>query len=239
MAYNNGPRIITDGLILCLDAGNNKSYPGSGTAWRDLSGNNNSGTLINSPVYNTANSGLLNFDGIEDYATIPSISSTIAGFSISLWINASRWALSSCPCPNRSGIVDWSTGYWNYTSIISGPSGPDFVIYNQSTSPVGSSITFNASSTNVWYYLVATFGPSGVSNSLKTYVNGILINSSTLTGQGGEFTVTASPIIAAYNRHCGYCYLEAKIPQIKFYNRPLTPQEILQNFNATRGRFGI
>jgi hypothetical protein len=63
MAIFNNPRIITDGLVLALDAGNPKSYPGSGTAWTDLSGNGNTGTLVNGTGYNSGNGGSLVFDG--------------------------------------------------------------------------------------------------------------------------------------------------------------------------------
>jgi hypothetical protein len=235
ISYN--PAIVTSGLVLCLDAANPKSYPGSGTTWTDLSGRGNNGTLVNGVGYNSSNLGSLSFDGVNDYSNLPSISSTNDGFSIALWINSSRWALPSCPCPNTSGIIDWSTGFWNYVSIFSNTSGPFFVIYNQSTSPVGVSLSFNAPSLNTWYYLVATFGPSGVGNFLRTYRNGILQNSGSLSGQGGVFTITASPSLGAYNRHCGMCYQQANIPQVSIYNRALTASEIQQNFNATKSRF--
>ena len=70
MAYSNGPKIVTDGLVLCLDAANSKSYPGTGTAWNDLSGNGNNGTLINGVGYNSNNGVSLVFDGVNDYANI-------------------------------------------------------------------------------------------------------------------------------------------------------------------------
>ena len=66
MPNNYGPRIVTDGLVLCLDAGNSKSYPGSGTAWNDLSRNGNNGTL-NGPTFNSADRGSIVFDGTNDY----------------------------------------------------------------------------------------------------------------------------------------------------------------------------
>ena len=51
MSYSNGPRIATDGLVLCLDAGNSKRYSGSGTTWNDLSGNGKNGTINGNPVF--------------------------------------------------------------------------------------------------------------------------------------------------------------------------------------------
>ena len=71
MAYRNGPKIVTDGLVLCLDAAIGKSYPGSGTSWTDLSGNGNNGTLQNTPTFNSANGGSLIFDAANDVVSLP------------------------------------------------------------------------------------------------------------------------------------------------------------------------
>lgn len=65
-----GPNIVTDGLVLYLDAANTKSYPGSGTTWNDLSGNGNNGTLINGYIFNSIGNGNLVFDGSNDYVNI-------------------------------------------------------------------------------------------------------------------------------------------------------------------------
>ena len=90
IAYN--PKIVTDGLVLCLDAANPKSYPGSGTTWYDLSGNGNHGTLINGPTYNSDNKGSIVFDGIDDYVsfTNPLNQSQLnQAWTIQGWINIS------------------------------------------------------------------------------------------------------------------------------------------------------
>lgn len=237
MSIQGNPLIIHDSsLVLHLDAANPKSYIGSGTNWADLANNNNA--TLNGATFDGSSNGNIFFDGINDYGSLPTISSTSNGFSISMWINASRWALPSCPCANISGIVDWSTGYWNYAAIYASTTGPAFVIYNQSTSPVGASVGFGSTNLNTWYYLVSTFGPS-TNGILKSYNNGVFISQISLPGNNGQFTVTAAPSIAAYNRHCGNCYLEAKISQLSFYDRPLSNDEVLQNYNATRTRFGL
>ena len=89
MGLAHSPRIVTDGLVLCLDAGNTKSYPGSGTTWTDLSGNGNTGTLTNGVGYSGDNLGSLSFDGVNDFT------STITGedfnfgtgdFTIECWV---------------------------------------------------------------------------------------------------------------------------------------------------------
>jgi hypothetical protein len=76
MSYYNGPKAVTDGLTVCLDAANTKSYPGSGTAWYDLTGNGYTGTLSNGAVYGSGNGGYISVDGVDDYILIGPVSNT-------------------------------------------------------------------------------------------------------------------------------------------------------------------
>ena len=73
MAFNYSPNIITDGLVLYLDAANTKSYPGSGTTWRDLSKSQLNGTLTNGPTFNSSNGGSIVFDGVDDYVNLGNV----------------------------------------------------------------------------------------------------------------------------------------------------------------------
>jgi hypothetical protein len=82
-----GPNIVKNGLVLWLDAANTKSYPGSGTTWTDMSGNNNSGSLVNGPSYNNQFLGSVSFDGADDYMTIANITNSTSGFTWDFWIN--------------------------------------------------------------------------------------------------------------------------------------------------------
>ena len=89
MSIHYSPTTVTSGLVLCLDAGNAKSYPGSGTVWTDLSGNGNTGTLINGPTYNSANGGSIVFDGVNDYANIGvgrGVNQFSGNFAVSVWV---------------------------------------------------------------------------------------------------------------------------------------------------------
>jgi hypothetical protein len=94
VAYNTS--IVTNGLVLALDAANTKSYPGSGTTWTDLSGNNNTGTLTNTPTYSSANSGSIVFNGTNNNATVNSNATIPTGASartVSIWFltNTTTW----------------------------------------------------------------------------------------------------------------------------------------------------
>jgi len=84
MGLSHSPRIVTNGLVLCLDAGNRQSYPGSGTTWTDLSGNGKNGTLTNGPTYTSANVGAIVFDGVDDYVSC-SASNILNNFSYDIW----------------------------------------------------------------------------------------------------------------------------------------------------------
>ena len=85
VSYNSS--IVTNGLVLCLDAGNPRSYPGSGTAWYDVSGNNKTGTLVNGPSYNSSNGGSFVFDGVDDYVNVNNfnVSHGTSNFTYSCW----------------------------------------------------------------------------------------------------------------------------------------------------------
>jgi hypothetical protein len=101
MASIGGPNIVTDGLVLALDAANTKSYPGSGTVWKDLSGNGNNGTLINGPTFDTGNLGSIEFDGVDDWTSFGNILNTgTSDFTISAWVKSTSTATG-----NNNGIV--------------------------------------------------------------------------------------------------------------------------------------
>lgn len=77
-----------NGLVLCLDAGNTKSYPGSGTTWTDLSGRGNTGTLTNGPTYSSANGGSIVFDGTNDYVSTNYTQTSVTGYTIDVWFKS-------------------------------------------------------------------------------------------------------------------------------------------------------
>jgi len=100
-----GPKIVTSGLVLCLDAANKRSYPGTGTTWTDLSGNSNNGTLINGPTFNAGNQGGIVFDGTNDYISIGSqniVGTGTSPFSVELCIyNTKNWGVGQYTMPFR------------------------------------------------------------------------------------------------------------------------------------------
>jgi len=114
-----GPNISTSGLVLALDAANTKSYPGSGTTWTDMSGNNNNGTLTNGPTFNSANGGSIVFDGSNDFVTLGNqsvLGFTNGIFSVEAWVYIPNSWTAGSQYPNlisKGATAGWDTDGWS------------------------------------------------------------------------------------------------------------------------------
>ena len=111
MATDYNPSIVTDGLVLCVDAANTKSYPGSGTTWTDISSKGNNGTLTNGPTFSSGNGGAIVFDGTNDYVDFGSQVANLSTSTISFWIklqnNDSRnYVIQSYTANSNNGAMD-------------------------------------------------------------------------------------------------------------------------------------
>ena len=229
MATHYNSKIITDGLILCLDAANSKSYPGSGTTWTDLSGNGNTGTLVNGVGYSASNGGALSFDGSNDYVDcgdreifkIPSQLTLEAFFNISTYVN---W----------SGIIGKSNSGKGVYMMHLSASAPRIRFSYNSVSPWTVNIVDGnyALTTNQWLHSVIVYDGSNV----NFYINGSLdktqnIGSITFdTGAGYSVTLGQDP--PGSNE-----FFNGRISNAKIYNRALSAAEISQNYNALKSRY--
>lgn len=226
MASIGGPNIIEDGLVLYLDATNTRSYPGSGTTWNDLSGNSNNGTLVNGPTFNNSNNGSIVFDGVNDYVD--------CGNNAILNLNQHSICFWFFPKENAVKEVIYKA------RTASSSPGP-YEIY-QAGNRINYRLNFNSTpnttqsgtillTLNTWHYICATYD----NITAKTYINNVLdINAAfttVLTNSTGVLN------IGAYT-DARYPML-ANITQVSIYNRALTADEILQNYNATKSRFGL
>jgi len=223
MAVGYNPRIVTDGLVLAFDAGNTKSYPGSGTTWSDISGKGNNGTLTNGPTYNS-NDGALVFDGSNDEIDCGSSDDFAFGtgdFTIEFWCNpdvlGTKGIISISPDGSFSS-TNWQFRYnsskvrWIYSSTAN--------ITSSSTVSVGE-----------WTHVVTT--RSGT--ALTLYINAV----SEATGTSSANLSDNGTLRIGRNRD-GSAHFDGKISNVKLYKgKGLTASEVLQNFNATRGRYGI
>jgi hypothetical protein len=222
MALSHSPSIVMNGLVLCLDAANRKSYPTSGTTWTDLSGRGNTGTLTNGPTYSSTNGGSIVFDGVNDYVDTSAIISSGSFFTISSWVY----------------LVSGAGQYPMIASVKSGVTAL-FGIKVGSNSAIGFNLYLSSSvqtsnntapSINTWYNAVAVFD-----GTAKVYVNSVLLSQS-VSGSSGGFT---QGIWIGNGAPGNNSYWKGNIAQISVYNRALSAAEIQQNFNSLRGRFGI
>ena len=236
MGFGNGPRIVTNGLVLSLDAADRNSYPGSGTTWFDVSGNSNSGTLTNGPTYSSANGGSIVFDGTNDYCQFsslpPGFQAGITNYSISIWFKLNTYKESPLlEMGNNSGglqrIMFWLTGESPNRLYALGAS--------ENTQYRYSSIYL---SLNTIYNAVYTYNNTGTIS--KLYIKGVedtgLTNSTTnglLTSLSNTWTLGADSV---YNHI--YCQ-SANIYNVVLYTKTLSQIEILQNYNAQKSRFGL
>jgi hypothetical protein len=219
---------ISNGLLLNLDASSKTSYPGSGSIWFDISGNNYNGNLVNGAIFDPLNEGSLVFNGINNYVLNTSFNITPVNneLAISMWYktanNANEKMLIDL-CSNSNRDLFSIRQNWNSTNKIT--------CYFKSTTGF-QAVTFpNQVITNTWNNIVY----SKVGNTINAYLNGELVNTSSVTGniQTIQRYVIANDNLLASNLFSG------NIANVLIYNRGLSPQEVLQNFNTNRVRFGI
>jgi hypothetical protein len=226
MAVKGYQNIVSDGIVFYVDAANRKSYLGSGVDWDDLSGNEYNGTLINGPTFDSGNSGSLVFDGLDEYISCGNENNLqITEGSVCCWIK------TSAP---GSGFRSIITKQWNYGLFTS--NNNTLITYDWSATAVRSTGINIAD--GEWKYIVLTFteNTGSPSNNAIVYLNGESVLTTTIKlnttyivelqiGNGGTISGGA-------NQH-----INANISQAKIYNRVLTPEEVLQNYNATKWRF--
>jgi len=227
------PKIVTQGLVLNLDAGQQNSYRGSGTTWTNLSGRSNNGTLTNGPTYSSANGGSIVFDGTNDYvlANNTSLNSQFSSTSVShfTWV----YPTSAGQIVSELGQTTINTGWHDSNIEISSAGAFSFSTWHNGLT---NKVVSSNQSFNQWYYV----GFSYNGTTLTAYINGISIGTTTFSrqapynnGQQTHYALCATDFTNMGTQgHAG-----AKISSFKVYNRALSAQEIQQNFQALRGRF--
>jgi hypothetical protein len=255
MGLAHSPRIATNGLVLALDAGNTKSYPGSGTTWSDLSGQNQAFTLYNSPTFSSTNGGELLFSGSNDYARIRSSSSIdllAANGTVEVWFRTISSTLGvgtyvrliSFSDETGTGSDTTSTlgtnkDYSDYFCLVKNSTAESLVIwYKNNPAGFGPATLVN---TNQYFNAVISWSTNATQMTFNFYLNGVLTNTSTVTQSA--YNTAASTITIGQN--CGGALTNplenssCAFSAFRLYSRALTAEEIQQNFNALRGRFGI
>lgn len=224
MSAGFNPKIVTDGLVLCLDAANRKSYPGSGTVWTDLSGNGNTGTLTNGPTYSSGNSGYLTLDGSNDFINGTSISS-----QLTTDITAEAWVYVSSAGVDWVRIIGTGGNTGNRTFGLWYASDRKLLWQRYGTADPSIYPTSPILQLNTWHHVAAT--TNGSSHAL--YLDGVSIGTNTAAGPWSASNEAVTIGFAGF-----HTYHNGRISNARLYNHALTDAEIKQNFNAHRGRFG-
>lgn len=223
-----GTSVVTDGLILNLNAGNTISYPGTGATWFDLSPSGYNATLVNGPTFSTLVGGCIVFDGVNDYATLGNILNyTTGNFSFSYWINAS--SIANSPVLFYKGSFSVS-GYYHQISS----DGSFALVVNQSGAYQFTNTVAGSLLINTWYNVAVV--RSGT--SIKLYKNGVESTYATVGTISNPASSTDNFTIASYGSPSASGYLNGKIASFYGYNKALSGAEVLQNFNSTKGGFG-
>jgi hypothetical protein len=242
MATNYNSKIITNGLRLCLDAANVKSYPGTGTTWFDQSGNSNNSTMYGTVPYTTVGGTCFNFATVTGSPTsaasmgftfASNMIPTTGNFTLTSWIYNPPVSASQIVLFSNAGGADgyrYGISLSNIYYLISGASS---VGYQE-----GSINFLSTLSTSQWYHVSTIFNRTGSlgTPTIYLYLNGVFQNSITIPTSQPAFTNTAPGIVRATG---GTTLYTGKLANFFAYGRELTPDEILTNFNATRARYGI
>jgi hypothetical protein len=213
----NFENLITSGLTIYADAQVSTSYPGTGTSWFDLSGNNNTGTLFNSIIFTTGTTNYFTLDGVNDYIQFPtgSTGNNTGSFTMSTWVSGIT------ETPKTVLLRGQNSGDWSLileadiTSTNAGVKSSD----NTTAYAVESGVTFNS---NGWYYLTAVWQSN---DSISLYVNGIFQDSTTLNKTTLDNTFNGWNI-GRYQT----TYYNFNSAEVDIYSRALSSDEILQNF---------
>ena len=241
MAINYSPKIVTDGLIFCIDAANTKSYSGSGTAWNDLSGNAYNGTLYNGPTFSSSNNGIISFDGSNDYFQANITSTALDGdptFSVDMFVR------------RRTGTnIGGASGFWGIGGSGQGNSVEGWTpTTNLIHLDVYDSTRLATSSyypENQFVHVCWTKSGSGMeTTNVKCYINGVEASltknrSATRTNQFNTSTNGMGVCLGRINGNVAGYEAPIDIGSFKIYTSALTATQVLQNYNALRGRYGL
>lgn len=240
-----GGGVVTSGLVLHVDFGNAACYPGSGTAFTDLSGNGNNGTLTNGPTFSAANGGQIVFDGVNDYAAIAGGSTLAFGtgdFTLEVWFR-----LTATPSGYAQiwAISHGASGFDNYFLRFADGGFGNRLQFGVNSSAVNNCYNFNATKTsllNQWVSVVhrRTAGQN------QAFMNGVSVNLAQGTGTSysiSSFSGTNGSVSPQNHRLASNtddsAFFPGNIAIKRAYNRALPDSELLQNFNADRARVGL
>lgn len=240
MASIGGPNIVESGLVLSLDAANTKSYSSGSTTWNDLSGNSSNGTLVNGPTFNSSNGGSIIFDGVNDYVNCGNNVNLNPTEQITIECNFKLLQIEPLVYPNlviksnsagSFGLNQY--GLWLWRGGLSNRGiGFRLAIDTFENTTISSTGVDVNDLLNKYTSITGTYNGT----HMRIYLNTILVGELPITG---NIRTVSDPLVIGRNGSSSNNYFNGNIYNTKIYNRALTQEEVLQNYNATKGRFGL
>lgn len=234
MALHHSPRIVTSGLVLALDTADRNSYAGSGTTWSDLSGNVNNGTLTGGVTYDSGNGGSLVFNGSTGYINCNNITSLgsnpASSFTVSAWVKKTGNSIYQSVIEKYQGIT--ISGVWGWIVMVDYPNINDISLYLNRSQQAERIISYTGSTVlSTWCNIVFVYdGSNGY-----LYVNGVYRSQgATVNGTVNNRNVNIGRLSVNNGQ-----YFSGNISNVLGYSRALSSTEIQQNYNASKGRFGL
>ena len=226
--------IVTNGLVLNVDAGFTPSYPTTNTTWYDVSSAGNNGTLTNGPTYSLTNGGSIVFDGVDDYAQITSpfgnIDWSSRAWSFSAWMKLNSLGdrcLVNLNSANSTDYIVTNVFYSNGGSYW-------YFIKNSASTQTNFTTPGGTFTTNEIFYFTMTYNGNGLSTSnINFYKNGTQVATSG-GGSAGLGNMSGLQIGGGNNYP-----MNGNVYNFLMYNREISSLEVLQNYNAQKGRFGL
>ena len=238
MGFARGPNIVRDGLALTYDAASKRSFPGSGTTWFDLV-NSNNGTLTGGPTFDSGNGGSIEFDGADDFVNGPATNSVIgdnrATITLSAWVQVDdTGAAYLFNCKRSDGFSTLVGLTANYNTSGGGSPGYLGALVRRADNSTHAWYAYDGDYDNdgIWHNVV--FTATGTANTL--YIDGILRSTDNLgmqTVSGNTGPITVGSFGNSSNE------LNGNVACVKLYTRDLSSNEVLQNYNALKSRFGL
>lgn len=228
MSVNGYINSVTDGLVFYVDAANSKSYVSGSTDWYDISSSDNIGTLTNGTSYSPNDSGVIVFDGIDDYVSFPNSSSLaiLGDMSINCWLKINDFN-------NYRGIVGKTVGnqpapfdyylniYTGYMAFLRGNGSTGYYSNSTQSPEIG-----------VWQNISVTMSGDIVTH----YINGNMVTTEIINTPPINVTNGNVPMYIG-SRADNVTMMYGDISTLQIYNRCLNQQEVTQNYNATKWRY--
>lgn len=228
MAGHSGPSIVKDSLAASHDVANIKSYSGTGTEIKDLSGNSKTGTTVSAPTYSTANGGIFTFNGTNQAVSMGNLGTFYTLGTVGFWMR------SSSVISSKNVLHTNYTGTGNNVGVrFEQTTGGTFavVVGNDAGTYNGYTLTTTLAA-NTWYYVTTTWNKTA--NTLVAYLNGAQVVSTAHTNWATTMAAVYYGVGFDSTR-----FFSGSIARVQFYNKVLSASDVKQNFNAIRGRFGI